>query len=214
SLTVMFIQFYNASAEHPLRYEDYLLPHRYPKSTSFVLPFSDSPTDEENVCRTVHFNLITKAKKYIYISTPYLILDHDMTSALKIAAKCGVEVIITVPHIPDKKSVFMVTRSNYLPLLKAGVKIYEYTPGFVHSKMVVSDDKIGLIGTINMDFRSYYLHYECGVLVAEDPCIAKMKEDYLEMIGRSEEITLQQAMKTNIFIRVFRSILNVFAPLL
>ena len=214
SLTVMFIQFYNANSDKPLKYEDYLLPHPYPKKTSFVLPFSDSPTDEENVCRTVHFNLITKARKYIYICTPYLILDHDMTSALKIAAKCGVEVIITVPHIPDKKSVFMVTRSNYLPLLKAGVKIYEYTPGFVHSKAIVSDDKIGLVGTINMDFRSYYLHYECGVLIAEDPCIMEMKEDYLRMIAQSEEITLEEAMKTNVLLRILRSILNVFAPLL
>lgn len=215
SLTVMFIQFYNANGKEDLIYENFLYDNTgLANNDSIILPFSDSPTDEEEVGRSVHYNMISKATKYLYIQTPYLILDHDMREALKIARKNGVEVIITVPHIPDKKTVFMVTRSNYIPLLKAGVRIFEYTPGFIHSKMFVSDDNIALCGTINMDFRSYYLHYECGTLIAYDKEIEKMRDDYLETLKLSKEITLEEAMKTNIIIRLFRSIMNVFSPLL
>ncbi len=213
SLTVMFIQFFNAAAERDLKYDHFLIEQNAPKRDNYILPFSDSPTDDDDVGRNVHFNMISRAKKYIYISTPYLILDHDMSTALKVAAKCGVEVIITVPHIPDKKTVFMVTRSNYIPLLKAGVKIYEYTPGFIHSKTVVSDDEIALVGTINMDYRSYYLHYECGTLVANDEVIQAVKKDYLETLAVSEEITLEKAMQTNVIVRIARSVINVFSPL-
>lgn len=213
SLTIMFIQFYNVFAKEKLDYEKFLLKPRKKASSSLVLPFSDSPTDDEDVARTVHMNLISKAKKYIYIHTPYLILDFDMISALKTAAKSGVEVIITVPKIPDKKTVFMVTRSNYEGLLKAGVKIYEYTPGFVHSKLFISDDKIALCGTINMDYRSYYLHYECGTLIAFDDEISKMKQDYLKTLEESEEISLEKVKKTNVIIRITQAILAVFAPI-
>ncbi len=213
SLTVMFIQFYNVFAKEKLKYDDFMLKSRKVTSNSIVLPFSDSPTDDEDVARTVHINLINKAKKYIYIHTPYLILDYDMTHALMTAAKQGVEVIITVPKIPDKKTVFMVTRSNYEVLLKAGVKIYEYTPGFIHSKLFVSDDNIALCGTINMDYRSYYLHYECGTLIAFDNEIMKMKADYLATLKESEEITLEKVQKTNIIIRIAQAILAVFAPI-
>ncbi len=214
SLTIMFIQFFNVFSKEKLAYQDFLLKIRKITSQSIVLPFSDSPTDEEDVGRTVHMNLITKAKKYVYIHTPYLILDYDMNHALITAAKSGVEVIITVPKIPDKKTVFMVTRKNYESLLRAGVKIYEYTPGFVHSKLFVSDDKIALCGTINMDYRSYYLHYECGTLIAFDPEIKRMKDDYLKTLDKSEEITLYKASQTNFIVRVARAILDVFAPLL
>ena len=137
-----------------------------------------------------------------------------MINALTIAAKSGVEVIITVPHIPDKKTVFMVTRSNYQVLLEAGVRIFEYTPGFIHSKMIVVDDKLALNGTFNMDFRSYYLNYECGVLIAHDEEILKMRDDYLNTLKESEEITLEKAKNVNIVVLILRSILNVFAPLL
>lgn len=216
NLTVMFIQFYNASVseDEALNYYDFKLDTVNPKNTALYLPFSDSPTDSEDLARTTHLMMITHAKKYIYIHTPYLILDYEITNALSIAAKSGVEVIITVPHIPDKKTVFAVTRSNYNVLVKSGVKIYEYTPGFIHSKLVVMDDKLALNGTFNMDYRSYYLNYECGILIANDKEIAKMKSDYLETLKKSEEITLEKIQNTNIFVILFRAILNVFAPLL
>lgn len=213
SLTIMFIQFYNVFSKQPLDFEQYLIKNRKVKSDSLVLPFSDSPTDDEDVSRTVHLNMINKAKKYVYMQTPYLILDYEMIHALKTAAKSGVEVIITVPNIPDKATVYMVTQSNYRTLLEAGVKIYEYTPGFIHSKLFVSDDKIALCGTINMDYRSYYLHYECGTLIAFDDEILKMKEDYLDTLKRSNEVTLAEVNKTNFIIRITQAILSVFAPL-
>ena len=103
------------------------------------------------------------ANRYVYATTPYLVIDNEMKTALLLAAKNGIDVRILVPHIPDKWYVFAVTRSNYKDLIEGGVKIYEYTPGFVHGKSFVVDDKMAIVGTVNMDYRSYYLHYECGV---------------------------------------------------
>ena len=214
--TVTFIQFFNASTvkEKQLNYLDFKLEHDFDKHDSIILPFSDSPTDDEDIGRSVHLSMIHSAKRYVYIQTPYLVIGYNFLTALTVAAKSGVEVILTVPHIPDKKSVFMVTRSNYETLLKAGVKIYEYTPGFVHSKMIVADDILAINGTINMDFRSYYLNYECGTLIYNDQEIIKMREDYLETIAKSEEITLEKVKNVNPIVVIARAILNVFAPLL
>ena len=213
NLTIMFIQFYNAMAKKAIKYTDYLRKHKQLDSDSFVLPFSDSPSDNENVGRNVHMNLITHAKKYVYISTPYLILDYDMTNALITAAKNGVEVIINVPHIPDKKSVFMVTRSNYDALVDGGVRVFEYTPGFMHSKNVISDDKIALVGSINMDYRSYYLNYECGALITGDKEIRAIKKDYLNCISESHEITKTELINTSFFTRFLQHIMNLISPL-
>lgn len=214
SFTTSFIQFYNVYSEEHLLYEDFLKNNPKVKNNSYVLPFSDSPSDKEVTGKTVHYNMIAKAKKYIYIQTPYLVIDDVIQNALCTASKSGVEVIITVPHVPDKKTVFMVTRSNYYKLLKAGVKIYEYTPGFIHSKLWVSDDKIAIEGTINSDFRSYYLNYEYGVIIAEDPEIKKMKKDYLDTLKVSEEIKLEKVKQTKFVVILARAIMNVFAPLL
>lgn len=214
TFTTSFIQFYNVYSKEHLIYDDYLLKTPTIKNNSFVLPFSDSPSDKETTGKTVHYQMISKAKKYIYIQTPYLVIDDVLQNALCSASKSGVEVIITVPHIPDKKTVFTVTRSNYYRLLKAGVKIYEYTPGFIHSKLWVADDKIALEGTINMDFRSYYLNYEFGVLIAKDPEIKKMKKDYLDTLKVSQEISLDVVKMTSLPVRIVQAIMNVFAPLL
>lgn len=215
SFTLMFIQFYNASVSEnkKLNYIDFKYRYDTKEIDDLILPFSDSPTDDDDLSRSVHFMLITHAKKYIYIHTPYLVLDYDMVNALCLASKSGVEVIITVPHIPDKKTVFMITRSHYRILLEAGIKIYEYTPGFIHSKLVIVDDKIASIGTYNMDYRSYYLNYECGVMVAKSDEIAKMKEDYLATLKVSKMITKEDA-RFNIVYRLVAAILNVFAPLM
>ena len=217
NFTIMFIQFYNASVPDDqnlsyldFKYQDFEAIWR----DNFILPFSDSPTDDEDLSRSTHLSLISHARRYVYIHTPYLVLDYDLINALKMAAHSGVEVIITVPHIPDKKTVFMVTRSNYIELLKAGVKIYEYTPGFIHSKLWVVDDKVALMATFNMDYRSYYLNYECGVLIYKDKVIEDMKKDYLLTLQKSEEITLEKARKVKLPVLIARSILNVLAPLL
>lgn len=215
NFTVMFIQFFNASTkEEHLDYLSFRLDSGTIKNAHFVLPFSDSPTDKEEVGRTVHLNMINKAKRYIYMHTPYLIIDHDMIIALTLASKNGVEVVITTPHIPDKPYAFAITRSNYDILVESGIKIYEFTPGFIHSKVFVSDDQIALVGTINMDYRSYYLHYECGVLVSDPKTIEHIKQDYLETLDKSMLMTKEILKKANVFQRIARALLNIFAPLM
>lgn len=214
SYTVMFIQFYNVFTSVPLAYDEYVKKTYKVRNDSFVLGFSDSPTDIEDIGRNVHMSLISSAKKYIYIHTPYLIIDYDMIVSLTRAAKSGVEVIVTVPHIPDKKTVFQVTKSNCEKLIKGGVKVYEFTPGFLHSKMIIVDDKIALNGTINMDFRSYYLNYETGILMANTDEIKEMKKDYLDTLKVSKEITMVDIENINFFVRKFREIMSVLSALL
>lgn len=128
-------------------------------------PYHDCPWDDEPVGQSVYLHLISRAKQYVYITTPYLVIDHTVTMALSLAAKSGVDVRIITPHIPDKKTVFEVTRSYYWQLLQAGVKIYEYEPGFIHSKIFVVDDAFATVGTVNLDYRSMFLHFENGVLL-------------------------------------------------
>lgn len=218
SLTVMFLQFWNfLDKQHVSNYDDYWPIFKEGESfgsNGYIQPFSDSPTDEEEVGASVHFNIINEAKNYVYIHTPYLIIGYEMQRALIVAAKSGVDVRITVPHVPDKKLVFMVTRANYEALLKGGVRIYEYTPGFLHSKSFVSDDEIGLCGTTNMDYRSYYLHFECGVLMYRSSIIKDMKQDYLDTLKECVEVTLQDCRKTPMIVRLMQAILNLFAPMM
>ncbi|MFI3284231.1 MAG: cardiolipin synthase [Erysipelotrichaceae bacterium] len=213
--TVTFIQFYNAivKGEH-LNYHDFKIEHDFIPSSSLVLPFSDSPTDEEEVGRSVHLNMINKARRYIYIHTPYLIIDHEIIVALSLARKNGVEVVISTPHIPDKWYAFGLTQNSYQELLSAGIKIYEFTPGFLHSKTFISDDEIALVGSINMDYRSYYLHYECGVLLNDPKTLESIKKDFIDTFAQSQEITLASVEQTPFYKRVFRSILNLFSPLM
>lgn len=215
NLSAMFIQFFNASGDWHLSYQKYVcqVPPA-PQKESYVLPFSDSPTDAEDVAHTVHLNMIHEARKYLYIATPYLILDYGMSEALRNAAKRGVEVHIIVPHIPDKKMVFVVTQSNYEILMQAGVHVHEYTPGFIHAKQIVADDKIALIGTINMDFRSYYLHYECGVLLTDFDTIMQMKQDFLAIKAVSQEIRWKDLAKVSWIKRLLQQIMSAFSPLL
>ena len=166
------------------------------------------------MARTVYLNMISKAERYIYITTPYLIVDETTNTALCNAAKSGVDVRIITPHIPDKKSVFQVTRAHYPPLLEAGVKIYEYTPGFIHAKNVVVDDQFATVGTVNLDFRSLFLHFENGVWMCNAACIQDIKADFLATQKKSEKVSVRQSRKLNLFVQLYRSILRVFAPLM
>ena len=130
--------------------------------SGFVQPFTDTPLDGETLGENVYLNIINRAKRYVYICTPYLIIDNEMMTALCLAAKSGVDVRIMTPGVPDKKMVFLLTQSYYAQLIEAGVKIYEYQPGFLHAKSFVCDDEIAVVGTINLDYRSLYLHFEDG----------------------------------------------------
>lgn len=181
-------------------------------SDGFVQSFSDSPLDNEPLGENIYIEILAQATDYVYIFTPYLIIDNELQTALQLAAKRGVDVRIVTPGIPDKKLVFRITRSNYLPLLKAGVRIYEYTPGFMHAKSFVSDNKLALVGTINMDYRSLYLHFECGTILYNSKTIMDIKKDSIETISLSNEIRIEDTNK-GFFTRILDAIIRLFAIL-
>ncbi len=184
------------------------------QNNGFIQPFTDSPIDEELVSETIYLNLFNQAKKYIYINTPYLILDNEIQTSLTSAAKRGVDVRIITPHIPDKWYVHEVTRSNYSLLLESGVKIYEYTLGFNHAKTFIVDDQLGVVGTANLDYRSLYLHFECGVWLYDTKSIQDIKKDFLKTIEESQQITFSYCASLKWYKKLRNAILRVFAPLM
>ena len=184
------------------------------RSSGIVVPFTDSPLDDEPVGENVYLNIINSAENYVYITTPYLVIDNEMQTALGLAAKSGVDVRIITPHIPDKWFVFAVTRAHYRKLLRYGIKIYEYTPGFIHAKNWVSDDKAAVIGTINLDFRSLYLHFECASFMYRSECIPDIKRDYLDTLKQCQEITYSDCIHISFFRRIGRAVLRLFAPMM
>ncbi|MEI7667660.1 MAG: phospholipase D-like domain-containing protein, partial [Erysipelotrichaceae bacterium] len=214
SLTVMFLHIYNYVSKETNKFIDYKVDNPIYQNEGFIQMFSDSPTDEELTSENAHLNLINSASRYLYIMTPYLIIGHELLMALTLAAKSGVDVRIMVPHIPDKKYVFAVTRSNYESLTKNGVKIYEYTPGFVHAKVMIVDDEIAIVGTSNLDFRSYYMHFECGALIVQSPSIKLMLQDYMDTLKQCQEITYADTLKDPFPVRLYRALLNVFSSVL
>lgn len=179
----------------------------------FISPYGENPLDDEIVGENIYLNIINQAQNYVYIFTPYLIIDTEMITALTLARKRGVDIRIVTPGIPDKKIVFTLTRSYYEMLIKDGVKIYEYTPGFIHSKVFVSDDKVATVGTLNLDYRSLYLHFECGTYIYNSNVITKIKEDATQTIQKSREVKMRDC-KVGIIKSLFQSILRIFAPLM
>jgi len=180
----------------------------------YVQPFVDGPRPfyEDNIAENNFLNLINSAKKRLYIATPYLIPDFSLLSALTLAASRGVDVRVVTPHIPDKKMIFRVTRSHYKYLHDGGVKIYEFTPGFIHSKQWLSDDN-AFIGTVNFDYRSLVHHFECGVNLYDTPCIKDIEKDFEEIFAVSERIDPSK-LKQNIFSKIITSVVNLFSPML
>lgn len=185
----------------------------YCQNKSFVLPFGDVPFDNHDIGRNAYLMMIQKAKDSITISTPYLIPDTELLTALKIASASGVRVKIITPGIPDKKIIYQCTRSYYAELLAAGIEIYEYTPGFNHTKLMVIDDELAITGTINFDFRAFYLNFENAILVYNDPIIKKMSADLEGMIEKSTKQIKEKYLNAPIYKRIYRSILKVLAPL-
>lgn len=217
NLTTMFLEMWNYITRSS---EDYTAfkPSVYQKEPfaqdGFVQPYGDSPLDHENVGENIYLNIIGRAKHYVYIFTPYLIIDNEMLTALCNAAKSGVDVRIVTPGVPDKKMVFLLTQSYYAPLIKNGVRIYQYTPGFLHAKCFVCDDEIATVGSVNLDFRSLYLHFECGVWMYQSKAVMQVKEDCLKTFSCSQEMTLDFCRNRNLFIRMLQSVMRLFAPLL
>ena len=218
SMTVMFLtmwEYIRDVEEDYSRFRPAALPAEAAGGAGYyVQPYTDNPLDDEPVGETVYLNLISKAKHYIYAMTPYLIISDSVNTALCNAAKAGVDVRIITPHIPDKPLVFELTRSHYEPLLEAGVQIFEYTPGFVHAKNMVADDLCAVVGSINLDYRSMFLHFEDAVLLYRDPTILDVKRDFLETQFKSQPVTLEECLAHAWPRRLFRSILRVLAPLL
>jgi cardiolipin synthase len=216
SVAVQFLAVWDADTRTGTDYQLYLpaktdAPHI---ENGIVQPYTDLPADGELVGETVYFQMITRAERYIYLTTPYLILDHELLGALQTAAKSGIDVRIVTPHIPDKKSVFFLTRSHYQPLLDAGVRIYEYTPGFIHAKSMVTDDRFAVVGSINFDYRSLYLHLENAVWMYNTSSVTAVRDDIVSTIAQSEEVHEDILGKMTFVRRLWLSILRTFAPLM
>lgn len=195
--------FFNSNAdllETPIQHDGYLT------------PYGEVPLDNELTSRDAWLSIINSAKEYVYISTPYLIPDSILRAALETKAKQGVKIKIVTPGIPDKKMVFACTRSFYSDLMMAGVEIYEYTPGFNHAKIIVSDDDICSVGTVNMDFRSFYAQYECSLLVINSSEILKVREDLDEMILASKKQELSDYINISFFTKIYWGILRIISP--
>jgi len=219
SLTLIFLQMWNLSSA---KKDDYFSFYPWKDETGvlkgyekwgYVQPYADSPIDTENVGEHVYIKIINKAKNYVYINTPYLIVDDNLLSALTLAAKSGVDVRIITPHRWDKWIVEITSRSYYRRLIQAGVKVYEYTSGFNHGKTFVSDDKIATVGTTNLDFRSLYLHFECGVLIYSSETVAAIKEDFMRTLPISQKMTYKDCAR-NVFQQIIQDLLRIFAPLM
>lgn len=214
SLTIMFLSLWDYIKGIDEDYSAYKPTLHYPKSDGYVQPFTDSPLDNEPVGASIYMNLITKAERYIYIKSPYLIIDNEMYMALSVASKSGVDVKIMTPGIPDKWYVHATTRSYYEMLIENGVQIYEYLPGFIHEKTFVVDDVYGVVGTVNLDYRSLYLHFECGVWLFMTQSILEMRRDFINVLEKCEKITMEKCRQVKWYRRMGRSILRIFAPLM
>ena len=218
SFTLMFLEMWNVAKSEKVEefdpYLDVIYEREKHSGEGFVIPYGDSPIDGEHVGKMVYMDILNTSKRYVHIMTPYLILDNEMMTALKFAAKRGVEVIIIMPHVPDKWYAFVLAKTYYNELLDAGVQIYEYTPGFVHAKVFTSDDRKAVVGTINMDYRSLYLHFECAAFLYENSEIPAVENDFQETLKKCQKITQEDYKKQKSFDKIAGRILRVFAPLM
>ena len=216
NLTVMFLSMWELyddsthSEDLKLFYQD--IPRR--DAQGFITAYGDSPLDEELTGENVYINILYNSKKYCWFTTPYLVISDNMRRAISLASKRGVDVRIITPGIPDKVTVNKLTKSYYSSLISSGCKIYEYTPGFIHAKMCISDDKVAVVGTINLDFRSLYHHFEDAVLMYGTECIPDIKKSFDDLYKECEDVTGKYASPPNFFILLGRSILRLVAPIL
>ena len=216
SLTTLFLQMWNVSEMKTEDFTGYLtnMAQTVQPELGFMLPYGDSPYDNENVGEEVYVHILNHAKKYVHIMTPYLILDNGMLDTLTRAAKSGIEVCIIMPHIPDKWYAFAVAKTYYRELIEAGVQIYEFTPGFVHAKIFVSDDDTATVGTINLDYRSLYLHFECGVFMYRNPVVYEIEKDFQETLKKCRKVSVSDMKKNGILMRICGRVLRLIAPLM
>ena len=214
--TVMFLTMWNSFKKEDKDFNKFKYNFDYnneDENKGYIIPYGETPLDEEITGENVYLNIINQANKYVYIFTPYLIIDTDMINSLTLAVKRGVDVRIVIPGIPDKKIVYTLSESYVEPLVKGGVKIYKYTPGFIHSKVFVSDDNIATVGTINMDYRSLYLHFECGCYFENMSIVDEIKKDMIDTMKKSHKISKEEA-NPKFLKSIWQAILRLFAPLM
>ena len=180
----------------------------------YVIPYGDDPYGDERIGKQVYIDILNRARKYVHIMTPYLILDNEMIDALTRAAKGGIEVQIIMPHIPDKPYAFYLAKTYYEELIAGGVEIYEYTPGFVHAKVFTSDDDTATVGSINLDYRSLYLHFECGVFIYRNPVVRDIEKDFQETLAKCQKITMTEVRNRSTFVKIYGQVLRIVAPLM
>ena len=216
SFTIMFLQLWNIESRRKDSYEKYLTPKvkEERRECGYVIPYGDSPYDRANVGEQVYLHILNHAKKYVHIMTPYLIVDADMINTLTYAAECGIDVKIIMPHIPDKWYAFILAKTYYKCLLEAGVRIYEYTPGFIHAKVFVSDNDTATVGTINLDYRSLYHHFECGAFIYNNPVVFNIESDFQKTLQKSQEVTIEDLKKQPMLQKICGHILRLVAPLM
>lgn len=215
SFTLMFLQMWNANEKHTDYYKYINVPSSPVKEAKgYVMPYGDCPLDDDKAGERVYMDILNRANKYVHIMTPYLIIDGEMETALRFAAKRGVDVKIILPGIPDKKMPYALAKTHYKHLLDAGVKIYEYMPGFIHAKVFISDNCKAVVGTINMDYRSLYHHYECAAYLYQTGCIADIEQDFTETLKKCRKVTNESIKNEKPGTKMIGWVLKVVAPLM
>ena len=212
-LTSTFIRAWHLVTGEGLNYENYK-PDVKKETDGIIQPYFDTPLDNLNICESAYLGVINNAKEYVYITTPYLVIDNEMITSLSLAAQSGIDVKIMVPGIPDKWYVYYITQSYYKVLLEAGVEIYEYTPGFLHAKMYVADDIQAIVGSANMDFRSMYLHFENCCSFYGGSMVQAVKEDFNRTLRECRRVTLEQVKRTPLWKRIFQMIFRIWSPMM
>lgn len=218
SFTLMFLQMWSVNERH-CDFSKYLNVGDSPSaggyfSNGFVMPFGDCPLDEYDVGKSVYMDILNRAKDYVYIMTPYMIMDGELENSLTFSAERGVDVRIILPHISDSFVAQALAKTHYKKLLDAGVKVYEYTPGFVHAKVFVSDDVKSVVGSINMDYRSLYHHFECATYMYGTRCIEDIKGDYKDTLAKCQQVTYESIKNDKWYIKLIGKVLKFVAPLI
>ena len=213
SFTLMFLQMWNLTEIKP-PWNRYLTSRPAESSDGYIIPYCDCPLDGFKVGENVYLDILSRAQSYVHIMTPYLILDNELETALRFAAQRGVDVKLILPGIPDKRAAYALAKSYYKHLVGAGVKIYEYTPGFVHAKVFVSDDKKAVVGTINLDYRSLYHHFECAAYIYGASCISDIEKDFSATLTKCRRVTDETIKNEKIFYKVTGRVMRLAAPLL
>lgn len=214
SLTVQFLEMWNTINNTDKDFKCYFPENKYQNDAEGIIqPYGDCPLDDVYLGENVYMNMINNAKEYIWFMTPYLIITDEMSRSLTLAAKKGVDVRIITPGIPDKRFVYRLTRSYYHQLVKSGVRIYEFTPGFLHAKQCICDNVTAVVGTINLDYRSLYFHFENAVFLADCKAIHDVKTDFDQTLTRCREVTENYQNELRGLKRITNQIMRLFAPL-